>query len=228
MGKGREVRSVVSEPEITAKVMGWKKYPDAKRWRKSPFPLYKGVLYLVKGIIATGAGAFHAGTIQTQAESSPTWPNNRLVGHPTKWCAELSNGGQLQSESRGRTEFCLRPRNCEIFFQASEKATKIALYCWCIPLALQDFFIPQFNGKLQSMERQRLHVARALLHHLLDYGVLSGVRTRVKISPKPILGSVPYPHTRTRESGIPGVFPPVYPRLLAGDPDSFYALSGKD
>ncbi|KAJ7845891.1 hypothetical protein B0H13DRAFT_1908158 [Mycena leptocephala] len=61
------------------------KYPDAKRWRKSPFPLYKGILYLVKGIIATGAGAFHAGTIQTQAESSPTWPNNRLVGHPTKW-----------------------------------------------------------------------------------------------------------------------------------------------
>ncbi|KAJ7878466.1 hypothetical protein B0H13DRAFT_1892632 [Mycena leptocephala] len=46
------------------------KHPDAKRWRKSPFPLYEDVLYLVKGIIATGAGAFHAGTIQTQAESS--------------------------------------------------------------------------------------------------------------------------------------------------------------
>ncbi|KAJ6617652.1 hypothetical protein B0H10DRAFT_1721358, partial [Mycena sp. CBHHK59/15] len=47
---------------------------------KKPFPLYDDLAYLVKGIVATGAGAFHAGMTQTQAESSTstsqTQPNS--------------------------------------------------------------------------------------------------------------------------------------------------------
>ncbi|KAJ7737174.1 hypothetical protein DFH07DRAFT_985750 [Mycena maculata] len=52
-----------------------KSHPKSK-WRKTPFPLYNNILYLVKGIIATGAGAFQAGSAsqvsgmsQTQSES---------------------------------------------------------------------------------------------------------------------------------------------------------------
>ncbi|KAJ7763295.1 hypothetical protein B0H16DRAFT_1883690 [Mycena metata] len=44
------------------------KNSKAKRWRKTPFPLYDDILYLVEGIVATGAGAFHGGgASQTQS-----------------------------------------------------------------------------------------------------------------------------------------------------------------
>ncbi|KAJ7452560.1 hypothetical protein FB451DRAFT_1145210 [Mycena latifolia] len=46
------------------------KHPKSKRWRKSAFPLYDDIAYLVDGIVATGAGAFHAGgTSQAQTET---------------------------------------------------------------------------------------------------------------------------------------------------------------
>ncbi|KAJ7745907.1 hypothetical protein DFH07DRAFT_711778, partial [Mycena maculata] len=37
------------------------KHPKAARWRRTPFPLYDEILYLVDGVVATGAGAFHPG-----------------------------------------------------------------------------------------------------------------------------------------------------------------------
>jgi hypothetical protein len=39
----------------------WKAHKKAAQWRHTPFPLYDEIQYLVKGIVATGAGAFHAG-----------------------------------------------------------------------------------------------------------------------------------------------------------------------
>ncbi|KAF8056485.1 Myb/SANT-like DNA-binding domain-containing protein, partial [Lyophyllum atratum] len=36
-----------------------KSHKKAERWRKTPFPLYDDIHYLVSGIVATGAGAFH-------------------------------------------------------------------------------------------------------------------------------------------------------------------------
>ncbi|KAJ7448381.1 hypothetical protein FB451DRAFT_1533045 [Mycena latifolia] len=51
----------------------WEAYlthPKSKRWRKSPFPLYDDIAYLIDYIVATGTGAFHAcGTSQTQTET---------------------------------------------------------------------------------------------------------------------------------------------------------------
>ncbi|KAJ6576148.1 hypothetical protein DFH09DRAFT_1311585 [Mycena vulgaris] len=41
-----------------------KTHSKAKRWRKTCFPLYDDILYLVDGIVAIGAGAFHAGASQ--------------------------------------------------------------------------------------------------------------------------------------------------------------------
>jgi hypothetical protein len=38
-----------------------KKKPKLKQWRTIPFPLYNNILFLVDGMVATGAGAFHAG-----------------------------------------------------------------------------------------------------------------------------------------------------------------------
>lgn len=38
-----------------------------KKWRKKPFPLYGTMAILVNGIVATGSGAFNAGT-----QSGPT------------------------------------------------------------------------------------------------------------------------------------------------------------
>ncbi|KAJ7036435.1 hypothetical protein C8F04DRAFT_1258001 [Mycena alexandri] len=48
------------------------KTPKAKHWRKTPFPLYDNILYLVEGIVATGAGAFHAGASQTSTLTQST------------------------------------------------------------------------------------------------------------------------------------------------------------
>ena len=45
-----------------------KAYKKADQWHYTPFPLYDQIEYLVKGVIATGAGAFHA------SESPPSSP----------------------------------------------------------------------------------------------------------------------------------------------------------
>ncbi|KIL55164.1 hypothetical protein M378DRAFT_42800, partial [Amanita muscaria Koide BX008] len=48
---------------VTATEAVWEAYlaahPKAARWRKTSFPLYDKMYFLVDGIIATGAGAFH-------------------------------------------------------------------------------------------------------------------------------------------------------------------------
>jgi hypothetical protein len=65
-------------------------HESAKKWQKTPFPLYDDMHYLVAGIVATGAGAFHAGAvpatsqIQTQSENAsqtPVTPVRRARGH---------------------------------------------------------------------------------------------------------------------------------------------------
>ena len=38
-----------------------KAHPNAARWRMTSFPLYDDIHFLVNGIVATGAGAFHPG-----------------------------------------------------------------------------------------------------------------------------------------------------------------------
>ncbi|KAJ7902591.1 hypothetical protein B0H14DRAFT_2286916, partial [Mycena olivaceomarginata] len=42
-------------------------HPDSKCWQTTSFPLYDNMLFLVDGIITTGAGAFHAGTSPSQS-----------------------------------------------------------------------------------------------------------------------------------------------------------------
>jgi len=44
-------------------------HKKAAHWRNTPFPLYDEMSYLVDGVVATGAGAFHAGETP---RSSPT------------------------------------------------------------------------------------------------------------------------------------------------------------
>jgi hypothetical protein len=36
-------------------------HPNAERWRTALFPLYDNIFYLVNGVVATGASAFHPG-----------------------------------------------------------------------------------------------------------------------------------------------------------------------
>ncbi|KAJ7362371.1 hypothetical protein DFH08DRAFT_1024478 [Mycena albidolilacea] len=48
-----------------------KRHPEHERWRTSSFSLYDDILHLVDGIIATGAGAFHAGSTTSAGPSTP-------------------------------------------------------------------------------------------------------------------------------------------------------------
>ncbi|KAJ7667198.1 hypothetical protein B0H17DRAFT_1336158 [Mycena rosella] len=51
---------------------------SAKCWRKTHFPLYDDILHIVDGIVATGAGAFHAGAVtQTQSQFAETQPQSQ-------------------------------------------------------------------------------------------------------------------------------------------------------
>ncbi|KIL59134.1 hypothetical protein M378DRAFT_56114, partial [Amanita muscaria Koide BX008] len=45
---------------VTATEAVWEAYLAVTRWRKTSFPLYDEMYFLVDGIIATGAGGFHA------------------------------------------------------------------------------------------------------------------------------------------------------------------------
>ncbi|KAF9233541.1 Myb/SANT-like DNA-binding domain-containing protein [Melanogaster broomeanus] len=63
---------------VTAHDNVWKKLKENKttakyyRWRKSPFPLYDDILYLVDGIVATGATAYHAGNPPAATDTALT------------------------------------------------------------------------------------------------------------------------------------------------------------
>ncbi|KAJ7786847.1 hypothetical protein B0H14DRAFT_3893470 [Mycena olivaceomarginata] len=50
---------------------GFQRHPEHERWRTSSFPLYDDILHLVDRIIATGAGAFHAGSTTSAGPSTP-------------------------------------------------------------------------------------------------------------------------------------------------------------
>ncbi|KAF8344682.1 hypothetical protein F5887DRAFT_824285, partial [Amanita rubescens] len=52
-------------------------HKKATRWRSTPFPLYDEVMYLVHGIVATGAGAFHPG-LTPEPPSTPSSPRTEL------------------------------------------------------------------------------------------------------------------------------------------------------
>ncbi|TFK64063.1 hypothetical protein BDN72DRAFT_775130 [Pluteus cervinus] len=57
-----------------------KSHPNMAKWRRTPFPLYDDMLFLVDGIVATGEGAFHAGGDLASSEpgysSPPTIPED--------------------------------------------------------------------------------------------------------------------------------------------------------
>ena len=55
-----------------------KAHKKAAQWRHTPFPLYDETQYLVKGVVATGAGAFHAG--ETPTPSSPFFTSDLGLG----------------------------------------------------------------------------------------------------------------------------------------------------
>ncbi|KAJ7851311.1 hypothetical protein B0H14DRAFT_2350369, partial [Mycena olivaceomarginata] len=59
---------------VTASDEVWELYlathENARKWRKTRFPLYDDILIIVDGIVATGAGAFHAGVSQSQPSTA--------------------------------------------------------------------------------------------------------------------------------------------------------------
>jgi hypothetical protein len=54
-------------------------HPKAARWRKTSFPFNDEMYFLVDGIIATGAGAFHAGS---QPQIISRTPNTHTLSQP--------------------------------------------------------------------------------------------------------------------------------------------------
>lgn len=51
--------------------MDFECHRKAAQWKNTPFPLYDEMSYLVDGVVATGAGAFHAGETPRSGEPSP-------------------------------------------------------------------------------------------------------------------------------------------------------------
>ncbi|KAF9787271.1 hypothetical protein BJ322DRAFT_712789 [Thelephora terrestris] len=56
-----------------------KENPHAKKWRTTPFPIYDEMFSLVDGIVATGAGAFLAGTPPPPGPSQSTIHNEHSI-----------------------------------------------------------------------------------------------------------------------------------------------------
>ncbi|KAJ7466259.1 hypothetical protein B0H11DRAFT_2284693 [Mycena galericulata] len=106
------------------------KHPNAKRWRKTPFPLYDDLAYLVDGIVATGAGAFHAGAArqtQTQSTQSETQSQTQEMSRGTSPAPSEGPGSSFDqivpSGDDDLTPSKTRKRNAEA---ASEMATALA------------------------------------------------------------------------------------------------------
>ena len=64
-------------------------HKKATCWKSTPFPLYDEVLYLVHGIFATGAGAFHPG-LTPEPPSTPSSPRTVLDNVSSKVAQSLS------------------------------------------------------------------------------------------------------------------------------------------
>lgn len=45
----------------SVRLIGTQAHPNAKKWRKTPFPLFDDMAGLVDGTVATGEGAYHPG-----------------------------------------------------------------------------------------------------------------------------------------------------------------------
>ncbi|KAF7372348.1 MYB transcription factor 08 [Mycena venus] len=85
------------------------KHPKAAYWKENPFPLYNDVLFLVEGIVATGAEAFHAG-----APGSTTTSHGR--GHMAAGTRSASEDPRTPSEpasAAGDSNF-MTPRNDDL------------------------------------------------------------------------------------------------------------------
>ena len=61
------------------RLIGTQAHPNAKKWRKTPFPLFDDMAGLVDGTAATGEGAYHPGQPThipaTQASQRPSTPD---------------------------------------------------------------------------------------------------------------------------------------------------------
>jgi hypothetical protein len=57
----------------------FQEYPSAKKWHTKPFPLFNDFLFLVSGIVAMGAGAFHASQAQLEVDTPSTPPSDPLT-----------------------------------------------------------------------------------------------------------------------------------------------------
>jgi hypothetical protein len=54
----------------------FQEYLSANKWRTKPFPLFDDFLFLVSGIVATGAGAFQAGQARLKADTPSFLPSD--------------------------------------------------------------------------------------------------------------------------------------------------------
>ncbi|KAJ7758440.1 hypothetical protein B0H14DRAFT_2252934, partial [Mycena olivaceomarginata] len=61
------LKLVMATQDVWDRLFELRAHPDSKHWQTTPFPLYDDMLFLVDGIIATGAGAFHTGTPPSQS-----------------------------------------------------------------------------------------------------------------------------------------------------------------
>ncbi|KAJ7703618.1 hypothetical protein B0H17DRAFT_1127233 [Mycena rosella] len=92
---------------VTASDDVWEVYIEshnkARKWRNTPFPLYDEILYLVDGIIATGAGAFHAGgATQTMQSSQSQEPTDTFL--ETQDDSDMSGAGDMSTETLVQNE----------------------------------------------------------------------------------------------------------------------------
>ena len=81
--------------------------PKASRWRKTPFPLYDDMHFLVHGIVATGAEAFHAGSqpqppslsISQSYSLSPSWSQSQSQSASQPPATPLIGNAPLDSQT---------------------------------------------------------------------------------------------------------------------------------
>ncbi|KAJ7059779.1 hypothetical protein C8F01DRAFT_1145629 [Mycena amicta] len=81
---------------VTAADDMWDRYIEfnawASKWRKTPrFPLYDDILKLVDGIVATGEGAFHAGTSQISTQTTAASQSSTLDDNDNDDLTQPSN-----------------------------------------------------------------------------------------------------------------------------------------
>ncbi|KIK73206.1 hypothetical protein PAXRUDRAFT_21115 [Paxillus rubicundulus Ve08.2h10] len=107
---------------VTAHDNVWKKSKENKTtvkyycWRKSPFPLYNDILYLVDGIVATGATAFHAGNPPAATNTALTHDNkdSLAVCHPSLNGISPSDKDDNDNEGDDEATQVMMPSLCRV------------------------------------------------------------------------------------------------------------------